>query len=258
MTSRLNRRTGRAAPGVAIRFRLISPGQGPGRAGGPRPAGRSALARTQGPVVNALAFIFRYLGSMTLAVKESADITRRECHDAAMGGKERPGSSPHRRRQAARWLLAGGGILLVIGVIVFIVGTASVFRGAASPRPTNTVSGISSPGSTGSASPSPGSTGSGSPSVAAGSSPWNATNVFGGITAITGLIGALTGLVSLRAARHQVPATVYVMAAQPPMASPGTVSIPPGSGEAPGLSGPRATGAGPAEADRAGENNQAP
>jgi len=79
-----------------------------------------------------------------------------------------------------------------------------------------------------------------------------------GVTAITGLIGALTGLASLRASKHQVPATVYVMAAQPPMASPGAASTPPSAGAMPGLSEPRAAGAGPAEADRAGENKQAP
>jgi hypothetical protein len=144
-----------------------------------------------------------------------------------MGGKERPGSSPHRRRQAARWLLVAGGILLLTGVIVFIVGTAFVSRGGGSPQPGNTVTGTSVAGGTESASPGSGSTGTASPSVAAGSSPWNATNVFGGITAITGLIGALTGLASLMASRHQAPATVYLMAGQPPMASPGPAGVRP-------------------------------
>jgi hypothetical protein len=43
--------------------------------------------------------------------------------------------------------------------------------------------------------------------------------VFGGTTALTGLIGALTGLLTLRASRHQAPATIYVTAASSPAAA---------------------------------------
>jgi hypothetical protein len=48
------------------------------------------------------------------------------------------------------------------------------------------------------------------------------------------------------------------MAGQPPMASPGAASMPPGAGAKPGLSEPRAAGVAPAEADRDGENKKAP
>jgi hypothetical protein len=112
---------------------------------------------------------------------------------------------------------------------VFIVGSVAVSNGG--------TQGGSTPTPTGSPLPSHGT----STPIAAGSSPWNATNVFGGITAITGLIGALTGAATLRASRHQAPQTVYVMA-QPP---------------GPGPAEPRATNAGPAEAHGTGEGNQA-
>jgi hypothetical protein len=89
--------------------------------------------------------------------------------------------------------------------------------------------------------------------------------LFGGITAITGLIGALTGLATLKASRHQAPATVYVMAAQPPAApsaaapiSPAADPISPAADPLPGQSDPKAADAGPAKAHGTGENNQAP
>ncbi len=83
-------------------------------------------------------------------------------------------------------------------------------------------------------------------------------NLFGAVTAITGLIGALTGLATLRAARHQVPATVYVMAAQPPMALPGAAPMQPSAGPMPAVSEAKATAADRAEAHKTGQNNQAP
>ncbi len=68
----------------------------------------------------------------------------------------------------------------------------------------------------------------------------------------------IDGPVTLRASRHQVPATVYVMAAQPPMATPGAGPVSPGAGPVPGGSEPKATSADPAQAHGTGENNQAP
>jgi len=82
--------------------------------------------------------------------------------------------------------------------------------------------------------------------------------LFGGITAITGLIGALTGLATLKASRHQSPATVYVMAAQPPAAPSAAAPISPAADPLPGQSDPKAADAGPAKAQGTGENNQAP
>ena len=131
---------------------------------------------------------------------------------------------------------------------MLIASTVSASNGGARPEPTSTETAIAEPTPTETA----------SLSVAAGSSPWNAANVFGGITAITGLIAALTGLATLRASRHQVPATVYVMAAQPPVTPPGAAPMSPGAGPVPGLSKPKATDVGPAEAHGTGENNQAP
>jgi hypothetical protein len=156
-----------------------------------------------------------------------------------MGGN---GPSRRRRRRIALRLLVAGGALLLIGVIVFIVGSVAVSHGA-SPGGNE---GGSTPTQTGNPTSSAGPT----PVVAAGSSPWNATNVFGGITAITGLIGALTGVATLRASRHQAPQTVYVMASQPPVA--------PAAGPVPGPSELKAENAGPAQAHEAGEDKPAP
>ena len=167
-----------------------------------------------------------------------------------MEGREPPDHARHKRRRAARWLLAAGGILLIAGVIIFIVGLST---SSAAKAPSNGGSGTCPPhcsqGSTASASPS------GAPVA---SSPWNATNIFGGITAITGLIGALTGALTLQASRHQAPATYYLMPAQAPAVPPGAVPVP-----GPSQAQAQAVTADPASADKTGpakpgEDNQPP
>ena len=112
-----------------------------------------------------------------------------------MARQETLGPSRHKRRRIARWLLAIGGSLLLIGIIAFIAGAFS----ASSPNSTE---------------------------GGQGSSPWNAANVFGACAAITGLISAVTGLLALRSAKNQAPTTVYVMAAQPPAAPAGVTPVP--------------------------------
>lgn len=76
----------------------------------------------------------------------------------------------------------------------------------------------------------------------------NAANVFGGTSAVAGLIAATTGLLAYRASRHQAPPIVYVMASQPPA----------GAAPVPGLDKPQAVRADPAAADKNGEGGRAP
>jgi len=145
-----------------------------------------------------------------------------------MGGQEALGPSQHRRRRTAGWLLAIGGSLLLAGIIALIVGTSMAVP-LASHVPAAPLSSTTSMGSS-----------------------WDdAMNLFGGTTAITGLIGALTGLLTLRSSRRQTPATVYVMAAQPPATPVGAATIP-------GPSKPQAVAADPAGADKTGKDSQAP
>jgi hypothetical protein len=97
-----------------------------------------------------------------------------------------------------------------------------------------------------------------------GSSPLNATNLFGGTTAITGLIAAATGLLAYRASKHQAPPIVYVMAAPGQAAPAGAVPVaelykpqaeaadPAGAAEKAGAA------ADPKEVDKTAEDDQAP
>jgi len=159
-----------------------------------------------------------------------------------MGGQKALSPTQHRRRRTALWLLAIGGGLLLVGIIALIVSPS-----AAAPRPEPPVF-TPTPVGTATATPSPSTAASSPPAVAAGSSPLNATNVFGGTTAFTGLVAACTGLLAYRASRHQPAPIVYVVAAQPPA----------GAAPVPGLDKPQAAAPDPAKADKRDQNGQAP
>jgi hypothetical protein len=146
-----------------------------------------------------------------------------------MGGQEALGPSQRRRRRTAGWLVAIGGGLLLIGIVTLSLGASTAAPSAttvlspSASAPTSICTGLNcDSGGGGSQSPTPNTPVASPSNVGAGSSPWTAANVFGGTSAITGLIAALTGLLAYRASRHQAPPTVYVMASQPPAgAAPG-------------------------------------
>jgi len=168
-----------------------------------------------------------------------------------MGRQDALGPSQRRRRRTAGWLLTIGGGLLVIGIVTLSLGASTAAPSSPvirSPSASASASICTGPDCSGSESPIPSTPVPSSSSVGAGSSPWTAANVFGGTSAITGLIAALTGLLAYRASRHQARPTVYVMASQPP----------PGAAPMSGLDKAQAVPTDPAGADKTGEDDQEP